>query len=181
MAHKPSGRTHRVKPDTSLNLTPMIDIISNLMFFLMMFMSILPVVTIDAPLPKVASTSEEVKKAMDNKNKLEVTVEIAENALVVKSDIGGNKRFAAGPDGKLPYDDFHKFLVQLHQKKPDEQDITLMPSDEVPYEVMINVMDASRELFKDDPGFQQVPPEIAQKPESEQFNRLFPDVSIGGV
>ncbi len=29
---------------------------------------------IDAPLPKIASTAEEVKKAKDDQNKLEVTV-----------------------------------------------------------------------------------------------------------
>ena len=46
---------------------------------------------------------------------------------------------------------------------------------------MIQVMDASRELQNGDPGYQSVPPEIAHKPESQQFNRLFPDVSIGGV
>ena len=180
MAHKPSGKTHRIKPDTTLNLTPMIDIISNLMFFLMMFMSVIPVVTIDAPLPKVASTADEVKKAMDDKNKLELTVDINENGIIVKS-AGGSRAFHTQPDGKFPYDDFHKYLVQLKQKKPDERELTMMPADEVPYEVMINVMDAARELSKDDPGFQQIPPEIAQKPESEQFNRLFPDVSIGGV
>ena len=46
---------------------------------------------------------------------------------------------------------------------------------------MIDALDASRELQKHDAGFQAVPPEIAAKPESMQFNRLFPDVSIGGV
>jgi len=180
MAHKPSGRTHRVKPDTSLNLTPMIDIISNLMFFLMMFMSVIPVVTIDAPLPKVASTADEVRKAKDDSNKLEVVVTITDKGFAVKSDLG-SKSFSAPADDKFPYDDLHKFLVEIHNKKPTSREITLMPSDDVPYEVMINVMDASRDLKKDDQGFQQVPPDIAQKPESEQFNRLFPDVSIGGV
>jgi hypothetical protein len=42
-------------------------------------------------------------------------------------------------------------------------------------------MDASRELAKGDQGYKAVPPEIAQKPESQQFNRLFPEVSIGGI
>src|SRR3954464_10128915 len=117
MAHKPSEKTHRVKPDTSLNLTPMIDIISNLMFFLMLFAGVLPVVVIDAPLPKVAATADEVKKAKDDKNKLEVTVDIGEKALTVKSDMGGSKSFPASAEGKFPFDELHKYLVQLHLKK----------------------------------------------------------------
>ncbi len=56
-----------------------------------------------------------------------------------------------------------------------------MPADDTTYDVMVEVMDASRELVQGDAGFQQVPPDIAQKPESMQFNRLFPDASIGGV
>ena len=46
---------------------------------------------------------------------------------------------------------------------------------------MIGAMDASRELYKGDTGYQALSPEIANKPESQQFNRLFSEVSIGGV
>ena len=56
-----------------------------------------------------------------------------------------------------------------------------MPSDDTPYFVMVDVMDAARELRKEDEGFKQIPVELTGSPESEQFNRLFPDVSIGGV
>jgi biopolymer transport protein ExbD len=164
-----------------LNLTPMIDIVTNLMFFLMIFASVLPVTIIDAPLPKVASTADEVRKAKDSDNKLEVTVFITGKSISVKSDFGGGTTINAGADGKFNYVDLHNFLVQLHLKKPIAHEITLMPADDTAYETVIAVMDSSRELLVKDPGFQQVPPEIAQKPESSQFNRLFPDVSIGGV
>lgn len=180
MGRKPSSRTHRQRPMDGLNLTPFIDMITCLMFFLMMFASIIPVSIIDAPLPKVASTSEEVKKAKEDKNKLEVMVYIDSKGLRVKSDFGGERTFPMVA-GKQSYVELHKFLVTLHQKKPDSREITLMAADDVTYEVMVSVMDAARELSKDDPGFQAIPPEIAQKPESLQFNRLFPDVSIGGV
>ena len=181
MANKPSDRTHRSRPDDSLNLTPLIDMITCLMFFLMMFASILPVVIIDAPLPKIASTAEQVKQATDSQNKLEVMVYISTKGLQIKSDAGQDKSFAITADGKFPYDEMHKYLVTLKAKKPDSKEITLMPADDTTYEVMIGVMDASRELYKEDAGFQALPPEIARKPESQQFNRLFPDVSIGGV
>jgi len=71
--------------------------------------------------------------------------------------------------------------VILKSKRPTARELTLIPTDDILYEVLIGVMDASRELYKEDPGYQALSPEIAKKPESQQFNRLFPDVSIGGV
>ena len=180
MANKPSDKTHRVRPDEGLNLTPLIDMITCLMFFLMMFASIMPVVIIDAPLPKIAETAAEVKQAKDDKGKLEVMLFINAKGFQIKSDFGSDQSFAL-KDGKYPYEDLHKYLVTLHTKKPQSKELTLMPADETPYEVMIQVMDTTRELIKGDQGFSPVPPEIANKPESAQFNRLFPDVSIGGV
>jgi len=180
MAHAPSGKKHRIKPTEELNLVPMIDMVTNLMFFLMMFASVLPVVMIDAPLPKIASTAEEVKKAKESDNKLELTVNINKNAIVVRGE-GADKSFPATAEGQYNYTDLHNHLVQVHARRPNSKEITLMPADDVAYDVMIQVMDASRELVKGDPGYQEVPPDISQKPESAQFNRLFPEVSIGGV
>ena len=180
MAKKPSSRTHRSRPDDSLNLTPLIDMITCLMFFLLMFASILPVVVIDAPLPKVAATAEEVKQAKDDEAKMEVTVSIAQSGFKIKSDISPERTLPVGPKG-YPYDELHKYLVGLKSKRPNTKELTLVPADDTLYEVMIGDMDASRELYKDDPGYQVLSPEIARKPESQQFNRLFPDVSIGGV
>ncbi|MFM8268610.1 MAG: ExbD/TolR family protein [Pseudomonadota bacterium] len=180
-AKKPSSRTNRSRPDDQLNLTPMIDMITCLMFYLLMFASIMPVVIIDAPLPKIASTAEEVRKAKDTTNKLEVLVYINAQGVRVRSDVDGEKSFPVGQDGKWPMEEVHKFLVQLKSKRPDSREITLMPSDETPYFVMVDLMDAARELKKDDSGYKTVPVEIMGRPESEQYNRLFPDVSIGGV
>ncbi|NBX93170.1 MAG: hypothetical protein EBQ85_08080 [Proteobacteria bacterium] len=191
-AKKPSQRTHRSRPDDTLNLTPMIDMITCLMFFLLMFASILPVVIIDAPLPKIASTAEEVKKAKDTTNKLEIMVWISPKGFQVRSDMSPEKNIPFTAVGNLDpkaaqsaldaaLGDLHKFLVQLKQKRPNTKEITFMPSDDTPYSVLVGTMDAARDLQKDDPGYQNVPADLQGKPESEQFNRLFPEVSIGGV
>ena len=139
MAHKPSERTNRVKPDDTLNLTPLIDMVTCLMFFLMMFASMLPVVIIDAPLPKIASTADEVRKAKESENKLEIMLYINANGLSVKSDVG-SQSFGLTTKGKYDYEGLHKFLVSLHSKRPTTREITLMPADDTPYEVMIEVM-----------------------------------------
>ncbi len=160
MARKPSSRDNRMRGEDGVNLTPMIDMITCLMFFLMMFASMLPVMIIDAPLPKIASTAEEVKQAQEQKNKMEVVVNIDSKGFQVKTDSGNDRAFNVSQDGKFPYDELHKHLVTLKQKKPDTREVTLVPSDTTTYEVMINVMDSARELSKDDAGFQSVPPEI---------------------
>ena len=169
-----------MKPIEGLNLTPMIDMVTNLMFFLMMFAAVLPVVMIDAPLPKVASTAEEIRRAKQDENKQELTVSISTTGIVVKSQFGTRTFSIAGP-GVYPYEDLHAYFVELHQKRPTDRELTLLPSDDVPYDVMVSVMDAARELVTGDPGYQPVPPDIALGPDSARFNRMFPDVSIGGV
>ena len=181
MAHKPSERTHRIKPPEGLNLTPMIDMVTNLMFFLMMFASVIPVAMIDAPLPKIASNAEEVKLAKDKENKLELIIYVNGKGFNVKAEGMGQKSFVAGGKGDFPYKELHQFLVSVKTRQPKSREVTLIPSDDTPYEVMIGVMDAARELTTGDDGFKPVPPEVQGKPESLQFNRLFPDVSIGGV
>lgn len=180
MGRKPSSQSHRMKPMEGLNLTPFIDMITCLMFFLLMFAAMIPVTIIDAPLPKVASTADEVKKAKEDKNKLELIVYIDVQGLRLKSDYGGTRSFPIVA-GKLPLVDFHKHLVGIKKRHGESTEITLIPNDDVTYDTLIQVMDASRELAKEDPGYKAVPPDISQKPESTQFNRLFPDVSIGGV
>src|SRR3954470_13762593 len=102
MANKPSSRTNRIRPDESLNLAPLIDMVTCLMFFLLAFAGIIPVSIIDAPLPKIASTAEEVKMAKDNENKLELTVDITASAIVVK-DGGGTKSFPINEKGEFDY------------------------------------------------------------------------------
>lgn len=181
MAKKPSDRTHRMRPLEGLNIAPLIDMVTCLMFFLLFFAGIIPVVILDAPLPKIASTADEVKQAMEDKNKLEVIVTVNESGISVKGGPLGAKSFAKAQDGKYPYIDFHKFLVSLKKSRPQTTEVTLVPSNEVIYETLIEVMDYARELMPGDEGYEQLPPGVLGKPEAVQFNRLFPDMSIGGV
>jgi biopolymer transport protein ExbD len=181
MAKKPSSRNNRIRPDEGMNLAPMIDMVTCLMFFLLAFAGAIPIAMIDAPLPKIASTAEEVKKAKDNENKMEVTVDISPTSITVRADGAGSKAFTADEKGVFPYADIHKYFMALHAKRPKSHEITLMPANAVTYDTIILVMDAARELVRGDEGYQELPPGASGSPESMGFNRLFPDVSIGGV
>lgn len=181
MANSPSKKTHRQKPTEGLNLTPFIDMITCLMFFLMMFAGIIPVVIIDAPLPKVASTAEEVKKAKEDEKRFEVTVTIDDRGFGVKATGQGDRKIPKLGTGEYAYAELRTYLMQLKARKADAKELTLLPTDDITYDVMVQVMDLSREFRPGDPGYQAVPAEIASKPEAQQFNRLFSDVSIGGI
>lgn len=181
MAKKPSDRTNRIRPDESLNLAPLIDMVTCLMFFLLAFAGVIPIAIIDAPLPKIASNAEEVKMAKENDNKLELTVDITATTLTVKEGGGSSKSFQANEKGEFPYPEIHKHFIALHSKRPKSHEITLVPANAVTYDALISVMDAARERVKGDEGYQELPPGAAGSPESMGFNRLFPDVSIGGV
>lgn len=181
MARKPSERTHRLKGDDELNITPLMDIITNLMFYLLIFSSVISVNIIDAPLPKIASTAEEVRMAKEQENKLEVIVRIQKSGYVVQTNAGSSRTMPVGSDGKYPTKELHDFLVALHMKRPNSKEITLIPDDLVVYEAIVQTMDAAREYVKGDPGYKELSPDLANKPEALQFNRLFPDVSLGGV
>lgn len=177
---KPSERTNRMRSDDELNLTSMMDIITNLMFFLLLFANVIPVVIIDAPLPKIATTAEEVRMAKEQDPKLEVIVRIRNDGFMVQTSAGSSR--VIGRVGKdYPFEDLHKFLVGLHQRNSKVHDVTLIPGDDINYDTIVRTMDAAREYVKGDPGFKDVPPDIAGRPESQQFNRLFSDVSLGGV
>ena len=180
MARKPSERTNRIKPPEELNLTAFIDMITSLMFFLLIFAALIPVTVIDAPLPKIASTAEEVRKAKEPKETFDVTVWIEPTAFRIKAG-STSSRIEKKADGEYDFERLHNLLVSLKKQRPNSKEITLVPDDKVTYETMIQVMDASRDLVEGDEGHQQLPPEIAKGVESLQFNRLYPDVIIGGV
>jgi len=150
------------------------------MFFLLIFAAMIPVTIIDAPLPKIASTSEEIKKALDDEQKMQVSIYIDSRGFRVRSS-NSAEQVLPMTQGKYPFSDLHRVLVTIHSKRPNTREVTLYPADDTTYDTMISVMDTSRELVKGDAGYKTIPPDISQKPESQQFNRLFPDVSIGGV
>lgn len=181
MARKPSKRSNRIRPDESLNLAPLIDMVTCLMFFLLAFAGIIPVAMIDAPLPKIASNAEEVKLAKNNENKLELTVDLSPKSITIREDGGNAKSFEANDKGEFPFPEIHQHLVKVHVKRPKAHEITLIPGNAVMYETLILMMDAARELVKGDEGYQELPPGAQGSVESTNFNRLFPDVSIGGV
>lgn len=180
MAHKPSERTNRLATSSELNLTSLIDIISTIMFFLLIFLGMLPVVVIDAPIPKVATTADEIRRAKETQPDIDVTVWIKNNGFVVRAG-GFSVNIPKTEKGEFSYTDLHQHLVRIHLDHPKIKEVTIIPDDNIIYDVLVETMDAARALEKGDPGYQVLSPNEIGKPESAQYNQLFPDIIIGGV
>ncbi len=179
MPRKSSERSHRMKVDNDLNLTALMDVVCNLMFFLLMAANTIAVAIIDAPLPKVAATAEEMRVAKDQENQLDVIVRIRTSGFNISTNQGGSLNLEKTDD--YQYIKLHEYLVGIHQKNTKNHNLTIIPEDEVSYAVIIKTIDAAREYNSGDAGYQKLPPDIADRPDAQNFNRLFSDVSFGGV
>ncbi len=181
MSGSPSKRSNRKGVSSDLNITPLIDMVTCLMFFLLMFAGMIPFAFIDAPLPKIATSAAEMKQAEKKDKPLNLMVFIRKDMVIVKTDKTGEKQFARTPDGSLPVADIHTHFIELKTGSPADRDITLVPENETKYDVLVQVMDTAREMLKGDPGWIAGAGEVQKTSEANAPNVLFPDVSIGGI
>lgn len=181
MGGKPSSRSNRKSVNSDLNITPLIDLVTCLMFFLLMFSGIIPFAFIDAPLPKIATSAAEMKQAEKKDKPLNLMVFVRSDMVVVKTDRTAEKQFARTPDGSLPLADIHAHFIELKNISPNDRDITLVPDNDTKYDTLVQIMDSARELVKGDPGWIAGAGEVQKTSDPNAPNVLFPDVSIGGI
>jgi hypothetical protein len=91
------------------------------------------------------------------------------------------------PEGEIDKVAFHRLMIDVKQRFPNEKSITILPADVIPYQKIVDVMDASRELVDADPIINGV-----VRPKINDIGKdgtvfdpamfeLFPDVVMGGV
>ncbi len=137
-------------PPISLNLTALMDILSNLLFFLLAAFGATVVMAINASVPvqsadksDVASTRQTVT-AMVNLSDTAIDV-IITGTEQTQADLDRFKtRIPAGPKG-LDYTAFANHLVAIKQEYPRSDTMILTSAPGTKYETMIQAMDASRE------------------------------------
>ncbi len=149
MYHLPSRRKKKKKTD-KLNLVPILDSVFILIFFLLLSAQFIKIFEINSNVPIVSPAEPPPSKK--NKEPLSLTVEISKDAIILLT--GSNqselKKFLANPEGEFPLVDYHTFLIDLKKKHIDEKTVIFEPSEEVEYEQIVKVMDATRLLDKTD-------------------------------
>ena len=153
------ARYHHGRDD--LNIVPMIDMMVILVFFLIFTAvfsktSILPLnlPTNSAPAP------EELPKGL----KLEIIIR-PDDLLINDSNSGPLKTLANTPAGGRDYDGLSEFMRRVKSQFPEMTKATILSGPAVPYDTLVQVMDAVRVY------------ELPVKPFSKA--ELFPDIAIG--
>ena len=156
------ARLHKRHDSAEINLTSMIDMMTILVFFLLVHGGFVRLAILELNLP-AAQSAPSVEPP---KFQLEVTVR--ESAIEVGDrNAGLLNRIDNTPSG---YDlaKLTEYLTQLKQQFPDKMDATLLLEPDVQYDAMVAVMDRMRVAEQLDTTNNRV-----------LRNELFPEISVG--
>lgn len=146
-------RRARRRRDTELNIVSMIDVLTVLVFFLLVNMSGLAILGINLP-DANAQTDDKVRG---------LSVAVYPTHMLVLDRSGPLQDFPNGSDGfDLP--GVARFLRKVKEQSPGETAITLMMDSHVEYNVLVELMDAVREQ---------------PTPDGAGERDLFPQISLG--
>jgi len=146
----PSHRRRAAQEQEGINLVPMVDSIFNVLFFLLMTTTFISIYEIKSPIPLVSS--EKIDEKIE-KDKLNLLLEINTTELVLRNALEDKifKRFARDiTNPTLALNELHQFLFALKKDHPKEDMIIINPDSTIDYNFIVQVMDAVRELSKDD-------------------------------
>lgn len=174
MLKRPSQRRRsRGIQEIDLPLVPIMDAFVTLIAFLLMATSLLAVTLIDTPVPILSSLPDE------NKDKpLTLTVKISNTEIKLESPFNLIQPIGIPIVDKASHlDKLHATLMDIKKKFPKEHNIIFMPSADVKYEDIVQLMDASRAPSKTDETIFLADANGVGKPVTE----LFPDVIFGNI
>ena len=156
------SRLHKRHESAEINLTSMIDMMTILVFFLLVHGGFIRLAMLELNLP--ASQSEPSKEPPTLQ--LEVTVRESEIEVGDRS-VGALSRIEKGADG---YDlaKLTEYLTKLKQEYPDKTDATLLLEPSIQYDALVAVMDRVRVAEQLDAASGRV-----------LRTELFPAISIG--
>lgn len=132
-----------------LNITPMINVLVCLLFFLLASFGQVIIALINASVPVMSDAPAE-PNASDAK--LTMGVNIQQNNLLVtashdqlpESELSRLRKTFGKVKGDYDYNGLHEHLWKVKRKYPKSTSIIITPHKEILYDVVIKVMDASR-------------------------------------
>ena len=132
-----------------LNVIPILDAVFIFIFFLLMSAQFLEIYEIGSDAPSVKT----VESIQDKKPPLNLTLDISKQGITVKTGIDGTvvKTINMNSAGNYDLDTLYKTLTDIKKNHIEEESVILRPKSTVPYKKIVWIMDACRELKKDDP------------------------------
>jgi biopolymer transport protein ExbD len=154
-AEAPSGNKKNVfgedvPGNVTLNLTALMDILSNLLFFLLASFGATIVMAINVNVPVQSADKSDVA---DTKQTVTLNVQVKKASLeIAASGAAQTNDELLALNKSIPYDAakpefdaLSEYLVGVKEKYPKSDTIIMTPEAGVNYEIMVRVMDAARE------------------------------------
>jgi biopolymer transport protein ExbD len=133
----------------NLNLVPLIDVLTSIVFFALLTYTgaIMAMLTAyDLTLPPTVITADDAKNSADERERatLLLAVKIWDDSLRVEhSEEGGFRQRIAGTDDRA-LDTLQALMTQIRRRYPQNEDVLVVPSDEVLYDDVIKVLERLR-------------------------------------
>ena len=155
------GRSRRrASPIADLDVTAFINLMVVLVAF---FLSSVTYFQFSALSLKIPSS---IENAPNPSQALALEVIIRKNELEVGDRNAGLISRIANRDGDYDFKALNHLLKQIKARFPDKTDATILSEAEIPYDVLIKTMDATRSF-------------VIATPDKITYAELFPDLSIG--
>lgn len=177
-------RVHEEEELGELNVVPYLDIVTNLVMFMMLSMAgLITLGIVDVATPKIGSPADAQAAANDQPQQpqLTLTVGISDKGFYLAGTGGVVGNDAGSPSGGLDasrpptlprqgpeydYSGLTRILSTVKDRFPKESRVILVAEMDIPYDVIIRTMDASREL-------------VGRQPNGDpQVKTLFPEVML---
>jgi biopolymer transport protein ExbD len=155
------GRSRRrASPIADLDVTAFINLMVVLVSFFLSSVAYFQFSALDLKIPPAVENAPNPGDALN----LEVT--IRKDALEVGDRNGGLIGRLDNKNGAYDFKALNELLKQVKSRFPDKTDATILAEADIPYDVLVQTMDATRSYVIAGPG------KIA-------YAELFPDLSIG--
>lgn len=134
-----------------LNLVPIIDMLTTIIFFLLLSMSFIQYSKLSVPDSSISVVSSKDKLPELQPKLLLVAKDANTDFLVLRwAGEAGGELSAEISGGELELDaKVKEFLTQFKEKNPNEKVLQVALSSSVPYSKLIHLMDSSREFMPD--------------------------------
>ncbi len=137
---------------TSFDLTALMDVLSNIIFFLMASFGASVVAILPASIPTISESGQDDVAREEDKVTLnlqvkasgQIKVSVANNEMLPKELAPYAKTFK-GVEGKIAAKAVNDHLWSIKDKFRASDQVMIVPDDDVTYEMIIEAMDVSRE------------------------------------
>lgn len=168
-----------------LNLAPMLDIIVSIIPMLLLSVVFVRITVVDTPVPQVV---QQAVAAANEKNKdviqVRMSVDKDRTVLITLVDRGQSKEYpvpATVGTAKADLDALHTQIMAIKREYPDVFRMELNPSDIVPLDEIVAVMDTVRTTRAVDGKTVNVTFTDVTTGKQIETNLLFPDIVFGNV